>query len=55
MARPRFLKLEPSRRAAILAVAAEEFAQFGYEGASYNRIIERSGLSKACHPLRGAG
>jgi AcrR family transcriptional regulator len=46
MARPRFEKLDPSRRAAILAVAAEEFAENGYEGASYNRIIERSGISK---------
>jgi AcrR family transcriptional regulator len=46
MPRPRFEKLEPARRAAILAVASEEFALHGYEGASYNRIIERSGLSK---------
>lgn len=46
MPRPRFEKLDPEKRAAILRVAAEEFAQHGYEGASYNRIIERSGLSK---------
>lgn len=46
MPRPRFDKLEPARRAAILAVAGEEFALHGYEGASYNRIIERLGLSK---------
>lgn len=46
MPRPRFEKLDPARRAAILAVASEEFALHGYEGASYNRIIERSGLSK---------
>jgi AcrR family transcriptional regulator len=46
MPRPRFEKLEPAVRATILARAAEEFAEHGYEGASYNRIIERSGLSK---------
>jgi AcrR family transcriptional regulator len=46
MPRPRFEKLEPARRAAILSVAAEEFAEHGYEASSYNRIIERSGLSK---------
>jgi AcrR family transcriptional regulator len=44
--RPRFEKLDPGRRVAILAVAAEEFAEHGFEAASYNRIIERSGLSK---------
>ncbi|MDB4946757.1 MAG: Transcriptional regulator, TetR family protein [Labilithrix sp.] len=46
MPRPRFAKLEPERQRAILAVAAEEFAEHGYEVASFNRIIERSGLSK---------
>ena len=46
MPRPRFDKLEPEKQAAILKVAAEEFAEHGYEAASYNRIIERSGLSK---------
>jgi AcrR family transcriptional regulator len=46
MPRPRFDKLEPARRDAILKVAAEEFAEHGFEAASYNRIIERSGLSK---------
>jgi AcrR family transcriptional regulator len=46
MPRPRFEKLDPARRAAILAVAVEEFAEHGFEAASYNRIIERSGLSK---------
>jgi AcrR family transcriptional regulator len=44
--RPRFEKLEPERRSSILASAAEEFAEHGFEGASYNRIIERCGLSK---------
>src|SRR5687768_15541572 len=46
MPRPRFEKLEPEKRDAILKVAAEEFAEHGYEASSYNRIIERSGLSK---------
>ena len=30
----------------ILDAATEEFASLGFEGASYNRIIERSGVSK---------
>lgn len=46
MPRPRFDKLDPERRTSILRVAAEEFAEHGYEASSYNRIIERSGLSK---------
>ena len=46
MPRPRFAALEPARRAAILGAAAEELARHGLEGASYNRIIERSGVSK---------
>jgi len=46
MPRPRFEKLDPALRATVLARAAEEFAEHGYEGGSYNRIIERSGLSK---------
>lgn len=46
MPRPRFAKLAPERRAQLLAVATEEFAEHGYEASSFNRIIERSGLSK---------
>jgi len=46
MPRPRFEKLDPERRQAILQVAVEEFAAHGFEAASYNRIIERLGLSK---------
>lgn len=46
MPRPRFESLEPARRAAILAAAARELAERGLEGASYNRIIERAGVSK---------
>lgn len=46
MARARFDNLKPERQEAILRVAAEEFAERGYVGASINRIIERSGMSK---------
>lgn len=44
--RPRFLKLDADTRSAILEAATAEFAQHGFEGASYNQIIERSGVSK---------
>jgi len=43
---PRFEKLDEPRRRSILAAAAEEFGERGFEGASYNRIIERAGISK---------
>src|SRR5436190_11854477 len=43
---PRFEKLDPPRKTSILAAAAEEFGERGFEGASYNRIIERAGISK---------
>lgn len=46
MPRPRFQRLPEEKQAHILAVAREEFAEHGFEGASYNRIIERAGLSK---------
>jgi TetR/AcrR family transcriptional regulator, transcriptional repressor of aconitase len=46
MAHPRFNRLAPERQKAILDVAAEEFAEHGFDGASYNRIIERAGISK---------
>ena len=46
MPRPRFERLDPERRGAVLDAAATEFAARGYDGASYNRIIERSGVSK---------
>ena len=44
--RPRFATLDPAKSAAILRSAAEELAENGVEGASYNRIIERAGVSK---------
>ena len=43
---PRFEKLDEPRKTTILAAAAEEFGQHGFGGASYNRIIERAGISK---------
>ncbi len=46
MARPRFEKLAPEKQEAILAAAADEFAERGFEAASLNRILERAGSSK---------
>ncbi|WP_426751902.1 TetR/AcrR family transcriptional regulator [Myxococcus sp. Y35] len=46
MPRPRSSRLDPERRQTLLAVAAEEFAEHGFDGASYNRILERAGFSK---------
>lgn len=43
---PRFQKLDATRRRSILTAAAEEFGEHGFEQASYNRIIERAGISK---------
>jgi AcrR family transcriptional regulator len=46
MPRPRFAKLSRQKQQAILGAAMEEFAAQGYQQASYNRIIERAGVSK---------
>lgn len=46
MPRPRFNKLKEEKKKAIFGAALEEFAKNGFEGASYNRIIEKSGISK---------
>jgi AcrR family transcriptional regulator len=46
MARNRFDNLDPEKQEAILQAAGEEFADKGFEGASINRIIKRSGMSK---------
>jgi AcrR family transcriptional regulator len=43
---PRFQHLDADRRQTILAAAAEEFGERGFEGASYNQIIDRAGVSK---------
>jgi AcrR family transcriptional regulator len=47
MVHARFRRLPPERRDAILELAAEHFASAGFEGASYNRILESAGLSKS--------
>ncbi|MFH1763968.1 MAG: TetR/AcrR family transcriptional regulator [Gemmatimonadota bacterium] len=46
MARNRFDNLEPGKQEAILRAAGEEFAEKGFEAASINRIIKKSGMSK---------
>jgi len=46
MPHPRFSKLPPEKREQIIEAAAREFATFGYEGASLNRILEQAGVSK---------
>lgn len=46
MARPRFEKTDPAKQEVILEAAAKEFARYGYEAASVNRIVEAAGLSK---------
>ena len=43
---PRFDRLAPEVRTAILAVAREHFARDGRDGASLNRIIADAGISK---------
>lgn len=43
---PRFYKLEHEKRERLMEVAAQEFAQCGFEGASINRILERAQMSK---------
>jgi len=47
MSRARFDNLEPEKQNRLFDSAAEEFADHGYEGASLNRILERSGMSKS--------
>jgi len=46
MPHPRFNKLEPKKKKAILDAAAEEFAAHGYAQASFNQIVKQSGVSK---------
>ncbi len=46
MPRPRFDRLDPQRRAAILEEAAAEFVAHGYHDASINRVQKALGLSK---------
>ncbi len=46
MPRPRFEKLNEEKKRAILDAAAAEFSTNGFQAASFNRIIEKAGLSK---------
>lgn len=46
MPRPRFFALTPGRRQIIVDTALDEFAANGFAGASLNRIIAASGISK---------
>ena len=46
MARSRFENLARDKQEVLLEAAALEFAARGYRGASINRIIDRSGMSK---------
>lgn len=46
MPRPRFERLDPEKKDAILNSALEAFAAHGLEAASYNQIIEQAGISK---------
>jgi AcrR family transcriptional regulator len=39
-------RLDDVKRTRLMEAAIEEFAEHGFDSASYNRIIERSGLSK---------
>jgi AcrR family transcriptional regulator len=47
MGRRRFDNLEAEKQNRLFDSAAEEFAARGYDGASLNRILERSGMSKS--------
>jgi AcrR family transcriptional regulator len=47
MSRARFDNLEPKRQQKLFESAADEFADRGYDGASLNRILEKSGMSKS--------
>lgn len=42
----RFERLAEAKRERILEMAAQEFAEHGFEGASINRILERAAMSK---------
>ncbi len=46
MALSRFHKLDDDKQRAILAAAAAEFGERGFAEASFNRVIERAGISK---------
>jgi len=47
MSKKRFDNLDPERQARLFESAADEFSEHGFEGASLNRILKRSGMSKS--------
>jgi AcrR family transcriptional regulator len=46
MPKPTFLNLPEEKRQTIVNAAVDEFADFGYEASSINRIVANSGISK---------
>lgn len=47
MSRRRFENLDAERQKRLFESAAEEFAAHGFDGASLNRILDKSGMSKS--------
>jgi AcrR family transcriptional regulator len=47
MSRPRLENLDPERQRTLFEAAADEFAANGFDSASLNRILEKSGMSKS--------
>ena len=47
MAKKRFDNLDPEKQTRLFDSAAEEFSAHGYDGASLNRILKKSGMSKS--------
>ena len=47
MSRRRLENLDPERQRLLFEVASAEFAANGFDGASLNRILEKSGMSKS--------
>jgi AcrR family transcriptional regulator len=46
MPKQTFLNLPEEKRQAVVNAAVEEFAEYGFEGSSINRIVANSGISK---------
>ena len=47
MSRKRFENLDPDKQERLFESAADEFGERGYDAASLNRILDRSGMSKS--------
>ena len=52
MPRLAFEKLPAEKRNQILELAGQEFAQYGFEGASLNRILKAANVSKGAAWMR---